>query len=126
MPGKILIIDDEVDTCRMIALGLKLFGYQTDFALSGEKGLSKIKADTPDLLILDLMLPDIDGFEITHLLRADPATADLPIIILSATALVSAEDDSLALGASAFMSKPVSIRELGEVIKQFISRNLTI
>ena len=120
MPGKVLIIDDEAETCRMITLGLKLFGYQTDFALSAEKGIGKIQADPPNVLVLDLMLPDMDGFDVMRQLKADPATTGLPIIILSATAKPGVAEESLQLGASAFMSKPVSIRELSDEIKKYI------
>jgi len=120
MSKKVLIIDDEPDTCHMLTLGLQLFGYQTDYALNGAEGLKKIRAGAPNLLVLDLMLPDTDGFEVTRQLRADSATAALPIIILSAIAQPGAEDKCLALGASAFMRKPISIRELGEAVKQHI------
>lgn len=120
MPDRILIIDDEPDTCQMLSLGLQIFGYQADFALSGRDGLAKIRANAPDLVILDLMLPDTDGFEVIRRLRADPATAALPIIILSANAQTGAEDKCLKLGATAFMRKPIGIRELGEAVKQYI------
>jgi two-component system sensor histidine kinase/response regulator len=120
MPAKVLIIDDEADTCQMLSLGLQIFGYQTDYALSGKEGLAKVRDNQPNLLVLDLMLPDTDGFEIIRHLRADPATAALPIIILSAMAHPGAEDKCFKLGATAFMRKPIGIRELGEAVKQHI------
>lgn len=118
MPHKVLIVDDEMDTCRMLALGLKVAGLQTEFALSGTQALQVVSTFQPHAIILDLMMPDLDGFEVARRLRADPSTAKIPIFILSATADPNAEAQCLAAGATGFIRKPVLLRELAEKIKK--------
>jgi len=86
MPIKVLIVDDEMETCRMFALGLKVAGMQAEYSLSGTQALAKFAAFQPDAVILDLMMPDLDGFEVTRRLRANPDTVKVPIIVVSATA----------------------------------------
>lgn len=120
MPNKILIVDDEIDTCKMLALSLKTQGFQTDYALSGAQALAKIYKDLPDAIVLDLMMPDTDGFEVTRYLRANEPTANLPILILSAIARPDAKDEALRLGATMFLHKPISPRELGAAIRKVL------
>ena len=118
MPHKVLVIDDEMDTCRMLSLGLKVAGLQTEFALSGAQALATAQTFQPDAIVCDLMMPDLDGFEVTRRLRADPITAKTPIFILSATADPNAEQHCLAAGATGFIRKPVLLRELADKIKK--------
>jgi len=118
MPIKVLIVDDEMETCRMFALGLKVAGMQAEYSLSGTQALAKFAAFQPDAVILDLMMPDLDGYEVTRRLRANPDTAKVPIIVVSATADPNAESECLAVGATAFMRKPVQFKELAERIKK--------
>lgn len=118
MPHKVLIVDDEMDTCRMLALGLKVAGMQTEFALSGTQALSTAKTFGPSAVVCDLMMPDLDGFEVTRRLRSDPTTAGVPIFILSATADPNAEKQCLEAGATGFIRKPVLLRELADRIKK--------
>ncbi len=118
MPYKVLIIDDEMDTCRMLALGLKVAGLQTDYALSGAQALAMLETYQPHVVVCDLMMPDIDGFEVTRRLRANPSTANVPIFILSATADPTAENLCLTAGATAFIRKPVPLRDLADKIKK--------
>lgn len=121
MPTKVLIVDDEVETCRMFELGLKMMGFETDYALNGTNALTKMETAVPDVLVLDLMLPDLDGIEVTRRLRANAATAKLPIIIVSATSQVDAREHCLTFGANEFLAKPVSARELSNTIKRLLS-----
>ncbi|HLF02187.1 MAG TPA: response regulator [Anaerolineales bacterium] len=118
MSIKVLIVDDEMDTCRMLSLGLKVAGLQTDFALSGEQALTKAQSYQPSAVVCDLMMPDLDGYEVTRRLRANPATAKVPIFILSATADPKAEQHCLTAGATGFIRKPVLLRELADKIKK--------
>ena len=118
---KVLIVDDEIDNCRMLALGLQMFGFQSEIAVSGAQALAKTQASLPDAIVLDLMMPDTDGFEVTRYLRANPDTAKVPIFIVSATADTNAEEYCLQVGATAFMRKPVSVRELANVIKKSLT-----
>ena len=118
MPHKVLIIDDEMDTCRMLALGLKVAGMQTEFALSGAQALASAQTFQPDAVVCDLMMPDLDGFEVIRRLRANAATAKIPIFMLSATADPNAEAQCMAAGATGFIRKPVLLRELADKIKK--------
>ncbi len=118
MTHKVLIVDDEMDTCRMLALGLKVAGMQTEFALSGTQAISTAQTFLPNAVVCDLMMPDLDGFEVTRRLRSDPNTARVPIFILSATADPNAEKQCLAAGATGFIRKPVLLRELADKIKK--------
>lgn len=84
MTKKILVVDDERDALEIVRATLQTKGYEIDLAHDGEEGLDKIQRGKPDLVILDLMMPKISGLEICKLLKKDPSTADLPIIVLSA------------------------------------------
>ena len=118
MPKKVLVIDDEIDTCKILATGLKLLGFETDFALSALQAFKKMQAGAPNAVVLDLMMPDADGYEVMRRMRANPATASLPIVVLSATADPQAEEKSKKIGANVFLYKPVSIQVLGDIIKK--------
>lgn len=118
MAHKVLIVDDEMDTCRMLALGLKVAGMQTEFALTGVQAINAARNFLPHAVVCDLMMPDLDGFEVTRRLRADPSTAAVPIFILSATADPNAEKQCLAAGATGFIRKPVLLRELADRIRK--------
>ena len=84
MKEKILIVDDEKDIVKMVDYNLKKEGFRTIAAYDGEKALTLVKKEYPDLLILDLMLPGLDGFEVCKALKSEPATAVIPIIMLTA------------------------------------------
>ena len=112
MAGKILIVDDEPDLLRLIAYALQIEGYQIVTASTGMEGLRKVQSENPDLAILDLMLPDINGVEICKQLRSQPETADLPIMVLSARVQVADKVRALQAGADEYVSKPVDSDEL--------------
>lgn len=121
MSTKVLIIDDEVETCRMLSTALELFGYVPLTALSGAEALETIDGNPPDVVVLDLMMPGMDGFEVTKRMRAHRNTKTTPIIIVTAMGEIDAEERSLSCGATAFMRKPVSIGNLAETIQRVSS-----
>ena len=84
LTATILIVDDDVETLRMMQLVLRRLGYRVLLARDGYQALTIAKRDLPDLVLLDVMMPDIDGLEVTRRLRADPATADMLIVMFSA------------------------------------------
>ncbi len=84
MTGYTLIIDDEIENCKMLSAALRAIGIETRYALSGDEALKLIEEDLPELIMLDLMMPEMSGFEVFKHLRADPITISLPIIVLSA------------------------------------------
>ena len=103
----ILSVDDERDVTELVRYHLSREGYDVVTASSGREALDTIKARKPDLILLDLMLPDIDGFSICEILRRHAATAKIPIVILSAWATFDARNLGLELGALDYLTKPV-------------------
>ena len=122
MAEKILVVDDEKDVVDLLAFNLKNAGFQTTAAYHGEEALAKIKKDTPALIVLDLMLPGIDGVEICKRLKKEPATADIPIIMLTAKGNEVDKVLGLELGADDYITKPFSPREVVLRIKSVLRR----
>lgn len=121
--GIIHIIEDERDIAEMIEYNLKEAGYQVIFSSDGEKGINLATREKPDLIILDLMLPIIDGFEVCRVLKQQQSTAHIPIIILSAKSLETDKVVGLELGADDYVTKPFSPRELLARVKAVLRRN---
>ena len=109
---KILIIEDDRDIAEMLEYNLKEEGYKTFSAMDGEKGVAMARKERPDLIILDIMLPILDGFEVCRILKNDDAVAHIPIIILSAKSQETDKVVGLELGADDYVTKPFSPREL--------------
>jgi DNA-binding response OmpR family regulator len=109
---RILIIEDDHDIVEMLEYNLRQAGYQTLSALNGEEGVRLAAKEKPDLVILDIMLPIIDGFEVCRTLKNDDTTAHIPIIILSAKSQETDKVVGLELGADDYVTKPFSPREL--------------
>ncbi len=118
----ILVVDDEEDILELVRYNLNREGYNVMCAESGEKALSIAEDLTPDLYILDLMLPGIDGLEITKQLKSDPKTASIPVIILSARGEEVDVVTGLELGADDYISKPFSPRVLLARVKAVLRR----
>ncbi|GAB5560149.1 MAG: hypothetical protein SynsKO_17960 [Synoicihabitans sp.] len=116
----ILSVDDEPDVTQLIAFSLRRERYEVSTAENGRQALASISERRPDLLLLDLMLPDLDGFAICEILRRDPETADLPVVILSAWNEPDSRHLGLELGAIDFISKPFSPRELTRRVKELL------
>jgi len=122
---KILIVDDDAFIRRPLEYILREEGFSPATAVDGEDCLKKVAADRPDLIILDVMMPGRDGFEVCRVLKNDPRYADIPIILLSARGREHDKEKGLSLGAAEFMSKPYSpsdlLRRLRELlpIKQY-------
>jgi DNA-binding response OmpR family regulator len=120
---KILIIDDDLELCRVIGLMLHRGGYEVHSALSGIEGLAKVEELKPDLIIVDVMMPLIDGLEVCRRLRAKPATRHLPIIILSALEQVDDKLKGFQAGADDYVPKPVDARELLARVRVLLQRS---
>jgi len=107
MSKRILIIEDDPAVLRALSYMLEKEGYEVLTAMNGLEGLTRAKGENPDLLILDVMLPGIDGFEVCHRLRAEPQTARLPILMLSAKGQAADKSTGLQVGANEYLTKPV-------------------
>ena len=121
-PKKILIVEDEPDIAQLVKLYLEKDGFHTNVATSGVEALKLIKSERPDLLILDLMLPEIDGIEVCKKVRTTPDTALLPIIMLTAKAEESDTIIGLELGADDYVTKPFSPKALVARVKALFRR----
>ncbi|MGD2050328.1 MAG: response regulator transcription factor [Chloroflexota bacterium] len=109
---RILIVDDDREVVRLMQAYLERAGYDVMVAYDGETAVHMLRRDKPDLLLLDLMLPDRDGFDITRLMRSDPSLADIPIIMLTARVDVTDRIVGLEMGADDYITKPYDPREV--------------
>jgi DNA-binding response OmpR family regulator len=107
MGKKVLLIEDDSVSRKFMELILIKEGFEVITAVNGLEGLRKARTEAPNVLVLDVMLPGLDGFEICYRLRNDPETANLPILVLSAKSQESDKNSALQVGANAFLSKPV-------------------
>jgi len=112
MSERILIIEDDRSTARLTEYTLQQVGYEVGIASDGFEGLRKALGEHPDLIILDVMLPGLDGYEICHRLRQKAETANLPILMISAKARKDDKDVGLQVGADEYLTKPVDPSEI--------------
>ena len=112
MTKRVLIIDDEPNIVISLEFLLKRAGLEVRVARDGEAGLAKRRELLPDLVVLDVMMPKLDGFEVLKAVRADPAIADIPVLMLTAKSREAEQQRGLGLGANAYMAKPFSTHEL--------------
>jgi two-component system alkaline phosphatase synthesis response regulator PhoP len=115
----ILAVDDEPELVELLSYHLRKAGHSVATAANGWEALAEIQRQRPDLILLDLMLPDLDGFGVCEILRRDPATATIPIIIVSAWASTDSRHLGLELGALDYLTKPFSPHELVQRVNRF-------
>ena len=114
----ILVVDDSVDNLLLIKTILETEGYIVDVADTGILALAKVRAKPPDLILLDLMMPDMDGFEVTRRLRQNEQFSSVPILIVTADRTVE-EEQGIEIGVNGFIRKPVVFDELLEKVEAF-------
>ena len=119
---KILVVDDEKDLTALVSLHMKMAGYEVLSASNGEKALVVARQEKPDLIILDLMLPKIDGWEVCRRLRQDPEIKNVPVIMLTARAETEDKLKGFEAGADDYVTKPFSPRELVARVKRVLAR----
>lgn len=118
MAQKILIIDDDLDTLRLVGAMLQRQGYQIAVASNGEQGLSQAGSQNPDLILVDVMMPDMDGYEVTRRLRNNPQTADIPILMFTAKTQLDDKVSGFESGADDYLTKPTHPAELQAHVKR--------
>ena len=118
----ILVVEDDRDIAELVAHTLRKAGHGASIAASGTAALARIKETPPDLIVLDVMLPGMDGLQVCRALRADPATAAIPIIMLTARAEEGDRIEGLELGADDYVTKPFSPRELAARVAALLRR----
>ena len=119
---RILVVEDEQDILRIIAYNLKKNGYTADEALSGDDALRLIRSQSYSLIILDLMLPGLTGMELCHILKRDPKTASIPIIMLTARSEETDKVAGLEAGADDYITKPFGVKEFLARVKTVLRR----
>jgi len=120
--GKILVVDDEIYIVHILDFSLGMEGYEVLTALDGEQALERARAEHPDLIVLDIMMPKLDGYETCKLLKADPVTKDIPVILLSAKGRNVDQKVGFEVGANDYITKPFSPRKLVERINALLGQ----
>ena len=122
MGKKILIIEDDPATQRLVDYSLKQEGYEIITASNGLEGIRKALGESPDLIILDVMLPGMDGFEICFRLRSEPATAKMPILMFSAKAQEIDKDTGIKVGADDYLIKPSAPADIVNRVEKLLAK----
>jgi len=117
---KILVVDDNQDGRELVVKILKNRGYQMIEAVDGEEALEKAIAECPDLILMDISIPKIDGYEVTRRLKSQVKFKDTPIIALTAHAMKGDKEKAMEAGCDGYISKPIDIHELPDQIKSYL------
>lgn len=120
---KILVVEDNQDNRELVVKVLKINGYQVIEAVDGEEALEKTKTENPDLILMDLFIPKIDGYEVTRRLKRDRDLRSIPVIALTAHAMKGDMEVALAAGCDGYIPKPIDVRELPKQIEYFLKHN---
>jgi len=121
MASRILIVDDEPDMLELLVHNLREAGYDIITAHAGKEALDQARRHLPDLIVLDLMLPDIDGFSLCEILRCQRSTAEIPIVMLTAITGQIARWHGLSAGADDFLTKPVGMSQLRTRVQEVLA-----
>lgn len=125
MAEKILVVDDDLDSLKLIGLMLQRNGYDVIAANAGNQAIAKAVSDRPDLIILDVMMPDMNGYEVCRRLRKNPETKAIPIIMFTAKTLIDDKVAGFEAGADDYLTKPTHPAELASRVKAILGRNNT-
>jgi two-component system cell cycle response regulator DivK len=117
---KILVVEDNQDNREMVVKVLKFNGYQVIEAVDGEEAIEKAKTEAPALILLDIYLPKMDGYEVAKRLKGDTGLKDIPVVALTAHAMKGNREQALAAGCDGYITKPIDIRELPKQIQHFL------
>jgi two-component system cell cycle response regulator DivK len=120
MTKRILIIEDQEDNRTILRDLLAAAGYQSSEALNGAEGLAKAEAEKPDLILMDIQMPIMDGYETTRRIKANPVLSGIPVVAVTSYALSGDEAKARAAGCDGYVTKPFSPRQLLQVIRGFL------
>ncbi|MEE8485887.1 MAG: response regulator [Acidimicrobiia bacterium] len=123
MTERILVVDDDPDILQFVRMNLELDGFEVELAGGGREALEKAGASAPDLMLLDVMMPEIDGLTVLRRMRSDPSTANIPVIVLTARSLAEDRVKGLDLGADDYITKPFDLEELIARIRTVLRRS---
>jgi CheY-like chemotaxis protein len=119
---KVLLVEDNEDNRIVYSTILQHFGYIVMEALNGEEGIAKARAERPDLILMDISIPVIDGWEATQVLKRDPETRGIPIIALTAHALASDREKAMEVGCDSYLAKPCEPKAVVSEVEKFIGK----
>jgi len=122
MPEKILIVEDNPQSMRLMEMLLRSKGYTLFKAMDGEEALNMVARERPDLVMMDIQLPKMNGLEVTRRLREDPAFSHTPIIAVTAYSMKGDRERVLEAGCDAYLSKPINTRELPRMVAEILSQ----
>jgi DNA-binding response OmpR family regulator len=123
---RILVVDDDPRLLHVVAMYLSIEGYDVDTASNGEEGLRLLEQRRPDLVILDVMMPGIDGLEACRRIKSNPETRTIPVVLFTALSRTDDVENGRAAGANRFINKPFSLIGLGAVIRSFLAEDATV
>ena len=118
---RILLVDDEPSIVKMVGKRLEVEGFEVVIAMDGQEGLNKAHTEHPDLIVLDLMLPKLNGYEICTMLKQDPRYQKIPIVLFTAKAQEKDEKIGVECGADAYVRKPFRAQELLDTIRSLVA-----
>ena len=120
MPKSILIVEDNQTNAALLKDVLGARGYDVTIVAHGADALEMVRSKPPNLVLMDIQLPGMDGYEVTRRLKSDPSTSHIPIIAVTAYALKGDMDKAIQAGCDDYISKPINTRELPKVVEKFI------
>jgi two-component system cell cycle response regulator DivK len=120
MPRKILIVEDNEDSRELLAKVLRNKGYMIVEAVDGEEAIEKVVSEKPDLVLLDISIPKLDGYEVARRLKGREDVKDIPIVAVTAHAMKGDREKVIAAGFEGYISKPVNVRELPEQVRSYL------
>ncbi len=121
MAKLITIIDDEPKNIILLRDLLQVTGYSTNEATNGKEGVELARTSKPDLILMDIQMPEMDGLEATRILKTDAATRNIPILALSSYAMKGDKERILAAGCDGYLAKPFDIKELLKIVAEYLS-----
>jgi DNA-binding response OmpR family regulator len=119
---KILVVEDDPDLVELLSFNLRASGFAVGTAMDGVDALKKARSTIPDLILLDLMLPELDGLAVCEILRREPATAGIPIVIVTALSSQFTRLAGMEAGANDFITKPFRLKQLISRVQELVSR----
>jgi CheY-like chemotaxis protein len=122
MPKRILMVEDEPKNMKLLRDLLQKFGYETIEATDGEEGVELTRKMKPDLVLMDIMMPRLDGLEATRILKADISTKNIPVVALTAFAMSGDKERALEAGCDGYITKPVDVHGLLKTVEQFLAQ----
>lgn len=120
--GQILVVEDNMDTYELMRFILERNGYETFLAMNGRDGVDAARKQNPDLILMDLAMPEMDGWEATRLIKKDPKTASIPLIAVTAHALPGERTRALNAGCDDYIIKPMNLSELVSTVNRALNK----